>query len=1123
MADQGHSSSAYHGVLPPLQDRRGDYRYLNTILEESDSRDASPINPPQLAASMKLHLQRQQLERQLEQQQKQQRQQQQQQQHLEQQLRLHEERQREDRRREDREQKIEMWLSPMSDHFPTPRGFHFLSAPIVPSSPSSEASVDDFDGTDIDDDECSPDSNSFSNNSWNNRSSDMTEATEMDDIYEASDDDNDDDEKDTRKHQTQRAASAGVKRHSSTSRRSTPQRTTTSRGSPRLSSSSEESRRMLPQLVIPTRAAVVAALADPDPKLCTSPMAPTPSAQVPMSPAIMSFMQKHHALEVPTVSAPPSLDGSMTSEQMSQMSAQISAPPTPIIGCSDDDEGATTNNGGWSGVQLQPGALATLQTLARSDAGSVVDGNMEPERVIEVPDDADTPPAEAMEMSESSAQTPLLRLVTSGLPRHTLPFSPAQQRSLAGLTRLEIPSPGGFFSGLSPRTRHTWNNIPGMTPIESAQPPTSGAAERFYRFPWSDAAPAPPVPSVPERSLHMPNADMSNSPVEQVIEVAPAVESEEPVTAYRVQKTPVTAQLQAPAAEDVPIVLDLEAAATTATTMACKQADAAEPAEAAEASSPVEEVVATEIVNDYLALDAQKMQQVALSHLDRTEMWLVAQRAYLNGIADLTEAPEDPIPADAECATEPPPAVPPKDKQPQVSTTTTTTSTAVVARKKTVRFSEAVKSPAMPRSLPSKLLHPESAYYRAFTDCMVRAHASDVFVNRLPRFEALQAQRLLLRATHRNQLLGKYQLAVLPQSAKKRLSANVVRGDDNLVDDPAKLRADKEADALSQMALATWHVAALKLLNGGRLIAAPVHKRLARLSRLGVPGPNGVSMPDRARILDLGGQATCDWAWHAALQYPNAKVYSVTTKAIRQLSNANVRGPSNHRQVAVEKLTKLPFDDAQFDLVRAAELYSILKFVGEHGEDEWATCLRECFRVLKPGGYLEFSVLDSELVNAGPLGNAKSVEFGFVLQTLGYDPSPTKLFLGRLASAGFADVRRAWVCLPVGPKPAALTKPAVVRDATGAAIPTVALDAMVHGTTDHVAAVTGLAGSWSWERWLLRAEMEKTAGELRRCARRARASTACTPSWRRAGRRVPRGACCGGTHGSRGPTWGRST
>ncbi|RAL62760.1 hypothetical protein DID88_004602 [Monilinia fructigena] len=116
---------------------------------------------------------------------------------------------------------------------------------------------------------------------------------------------------------------------------------------------------------------------------------------------------------------------------------------------------------------------------------------------------------------------------------------------------------------------------------------------------------------------------------------------------------------------------------------------------------------------------------------------------------------------------------------------------------------------------------------------------------------------------------------------------------------------------------AAWNVTATKLLNGGRLIAAPIAKRLARLSSMG-PTINGTPR-DRARILDLGGQATCDWAWHCATEYPNCKVYTVTTKALRQLSNSNIRGPKNLRQVAVDRLVKLPWKDNQFDLVSARE------------------------------------------------------------------------------------------------------------------------------------------------------------------------------------------------------------
>ncbi|EQB53938.1 hypothetical protein CGLO_06287 [Colletotrichum gloeosporioides Cg-14] len=581
-------------------------------------------------------------------------------------------------------------------------------------------------------------------------------------------------------------------------------------------------------------------------------------------------------------------------------------------------------------------------------------------------------------------------------------------------------------------------------------PPTSTTAEQFYRCPWNMDASIPPLPIAQPRLI----ANESDESVEQFYR------NSLPSPNLIIEQV-VEVRNEVPNEDDMPTARPIAPTifSTTSNTLA-------------EAASPELDDAPTEIVTVYDPEYARKQQEVALSNLDRTEMWLMAQRAYLKPVEAESDGEDsnknlDTIPEvvdeDAKNLPEP--------------------ETVALPMKKTVRFSEFVAKTNIPCRLPSKLLRQESAYYRAFQDYVIRSSRQDVFVHQLPRFEALQAQRVCLREFHRNQLLGKYQLSVVPQSAKKRLSANVARGDDILIDDPEKIKREKENEAMSQMAISAWHVAAIRMLNGGKLISAPVAKRLARVSRM-APGRDGVAR-DRARVLDLGGQSTCDWAWHCALQYPNTKIYTVTTKTIRQLSNSNVRGPPNHRQVAVERLTRLPFKDDQFDLISARELHSILKFVGENGEDEWETCLKECLRVLKPGGYLEFSVLDSDIMNAGPLGLAKSVEFGFDLKTLGYDPNPTRMFLGRLSRVGFDEVRRAWMCLPVGARRPSQQQgkplPSLpARDSpTGQEVRTVTMEAMVTGSTDGIANVTGIVGGWSWERWLLRCEMEKVSGELR--------------------------------------------
>ena len=878
--------------------------------------------------------------------------------------------------------KIEAWLSPMSDHFPTPRGVNYLSAPILPSSPSSSSA-----------DDCSP---AASSNPWN-RTSVGTENTEFEDLYDVSDEEDN-------HHRLSQRRSVGRK--------------------PGVQVSSTKSARQPTKLVIPDLrlAAEDQRAAVDEFKKITSPVSLTPSAQLPMSPAQLQFMGKQQAQDVPTCSAPPSLDGSLSSDQL----AAMSAPPTPDIG--HDEEQPTEDV--WSGVQLQPGALATLQALSNEDGNDNI--HEQPEQVLEISQPSPTSPREMR-------QHPL-RVVTIFQPPCTasVAFSPNPNRqSLADLTKLDIPSPSDFFAGLTPRTRNTWHTV--TKSPEAMAPPTSATAEQFYRCPWKMDESVPPVPSLDDsaESFYR-NAMASSAPVEQVVEVQVADDMSDDMPTAR------------------PIFEHKNSGSSSETAKA--------------PTSPEREDAPAEIVVDYDPNYARKQQQEALSNLDRTELWLLAQRAYLKAFDDKEDCD-----GTLETIVEAPEAESPKKPQAEPKELAQSeTKQSTPPRKKSVRFSEMNSAIAQPKRLPSKLVRQESAYYRAFQDYVVRTHKLDVFVHQLTRFEALQAQRVSLRESHRNQLLGKYQLSVVPQSAKKRLSTNVVRGDDKITDDPDRIRLEKELEAATQMAMPTWHVAAMKFLNGGRLTIAPVTKRLARLSHV-QPAKDGFTR-DRARILDMGGQSTCDWAWHCALQYPNTKVYTVTTKAIRQLSNANIRGPPNHRQVAVERLTRLPFADNHFDLIYARELHSILKLIGENGEDEWEGCLQECMRVLKPGGYIDFSLLDSELMNAGPLGLAKSVEFCFSLKTLGYDPSPSKLWLGRLSRAGFQDVRRTWMCLPVGAKRDIHQLP-MPQSSNGAATRESAAPLM--GSTADVASVCSIVGGWNWERWLLRCEMEKVAGELR--------------------------------------------
>lgn len=148
--------------------------------------------------------------------------------------------------------------------------------------------------------------------------------------------------------------------------------------------------------------------------------------------------------------------------------------------------------------------------------------------------------------------------------------------------------------------------------------------------------------------------------------------------------------------------------------------------------------------------------------------------------------------------------------------------------------------------------------------------------------------------------------------------------------------------------------------------------------------------------------------------------------------------------------------------------------------DEYDLCLQECLRCLKPGGYLEFFLMDSEVVNAGSRGTAVSVEFGFNLKTRGYDPLPTKSFLGRLRRAGFDDIKRAWTFLPMGTP----TKEQHMLPETPPPNVSTFEDGLENGTrrveavqgpvgsTADAANMAGLVGSWAWEQWMVKLQTE---------------------------------------------------
>jgi len=436
------------------------------------------------------------------------------------------------------------------------------------------------------------------------------------------------------------------------------------------------------------------------------------------------------------------------------------------------------------------------------------------------------------------------------------------------------------------------------------------------------------------------------------------------------------------------------------------------------------EIGAIELMYDYDEDYERKLNDHSDSTLDKTSLWLTAQESYLATLRsdDTADAPTTPPPTKEAFSREASPK-------------------SIISPAKSVRF--AVESPEDSEKQSPRKSPKESTFVRGFKYIRESSTDSDVFVHRKERIEALDLDRRHLSDKHRKQLLGKYELGSPTRTSPKRPISEFLPHDVEDTEQKAILgKAQKERSALLQIKPVSWNLEATKLLNGGTLLTSPAGKAMFHL--------------EEPQVLDLGGQASCDWAWEVALQHCNATVYTAYTAD--QAPSADIERPANHKSTLVPNLWTLPFPNNHFDVVSARSLFMFLKTDKPTGRavDEYDLCLRECLRCLKPGGYLEFALLDADILRAGRQASALSVEFGFNLKTRGYDSQPTKAFLPRLRKAGYGQVRRAWVILPM-------------------ARPTSAAD----GSTTDASYITGLIGAWLWERWMLKLHTEMGKEEER--------------------------------------------
>ncbi|KAI4175284.1 MAG: hypothetical protein LQ343_001820 [Gyalolechia ehrenbergii] len=455
-------------------------------------------------------------------------------------------------------------------------------------------------------------------------------------------------------------------------------------------------------------------------------------------------------------------------------------------------------------------------------------------------------------------------------------------------------------------------------------------------------------------------------------------------------------------------------------------------------------------VADYDEDYEKTIQEAAEKSLDRTSIWLASQTAYMAALRETN--PMNDLALDV-------------SQDGKRGSRHLRDNSLGSPMRKAVRFLEQ-ETAERDTETPAKSERSDPIYYHAFQHVANNTEHKDVFRHQRTRADSIQASRICLPHEHIEQLLGKYRIKEIDRPMPLR-PISMMPGsctEEETSEQKIIARVERERQVLEQISASMWVVEAARYLHGGNLLNNPAVDSLLHKS----------GKDSSAHVLDLGGQPNCGWAWHCARAYRNAKVYTATTE--HELMKLSLRGPSNHRRTAVTNLWELPYPDNHFSVISARSLFQYLKQEKPLGEsvDQYDLCLRECLRCLAPGGYLEFFVMDSEIVNAGALGTAASVEFGFNLKTRGYDPVPTTSWLGRIRRAGFDDIKRAWTFLPMGtPQKEAVPLPETPPPnvATHEKHAMEAVRGPVGSTAD-AASITGLVGGWAWEQWMLKLQVE---------------------------------------------------
>ncbi|SPQ21289.1 411232cb-ba8b-4b64-be7c-1a8b64c5df2c [Thermothielavioides terrestris] len=242
-----------------------------------------------------------------------------------------------------------------------------------------------------------------------------------------------------------------------------------------------------------------------------------------------------------------------------------------------------------------------------------------------------------------------------------------------------------------------------------------------------------------------------------------------------------------------------------------------------------------------------------------------------------------------------------------------------------------------------------------------------------------------------------------PAASRKRSSISSVQ-QARRSDASGSTQGSEDSSPLSQVNLRVGSMTVSKWLTFGHVLFSPVRDELV----------SDAGSLKRPSILVVDGLGNDDWSFYAAETYPAATFFNLSPRAPLPAEHRSETSfplsPPNHHQVQyLSHTAKFPFGAQSFTAV-------VFRFPAAAPEGHYRNIISEARRVLKPGGYIELSILDVDLNNMGNRCRRTVRRLKERIHARAPDTclgSTSDLILRLIGRRGFTDIKICRVGVPV--------------------------------------------------------------------------------------------------------------